>query len=88
EELFRKAINNKKPFDAVIMDLIIQGGIGGKNTLRKFKNIDPEVRAIVSSGYSNDPIMSDYKKYGFIDVLPKPYTVKEMNEVLTRVLIK
>ncbi|MBU1076871.1 MAG: response regulator [Spirochaetes bacterium] len=86
EKLFRKAIDEKKPFDAVIMDLIIQGGLGGKNTINKIKQIDPEVKAIVSSGYSDDPVMADYKEYGFVDVLPKPYTIEEMSGVLNRVL--
>ena len=60
-------------FDAVILDLTVLGGIGGEQTLKELLNIDPHVRAVVSSGYANDPIMADCKKYGFQDAIPKPY---------------
>ncbi len=81
-ELYKKAMELNQPFDAVIMDLTIPGGMGGKEAIKKLLEIDPEVKAIVSSGYSNDPIMADFKKYGFCGVVAKPYTLEELNQVL------
>ena len=76
----------EKPFDAVIMDLTIPGGMGGKQTIRELLKLDPEVKAIVASGYSNDTVMSNYKEYGFKGIISKPFNVEELNEVLSSVL--
>jgi PAS domain S-box-containing protein len=84
---YKSARKSGKPFDSVIMDLTIPGGMGGEETLRKLRVIDPDVKAIVSSGYSSDPIMARYKKYGFKAVLPKPYEVKKLSSVLNDVLL-
>ncbi len=84
-EHFYKSIEAGRKFDVVIVDLIVQGGMGGKETLERLLKIDPEVRAIVSSGYSNDPVMANYEKYGFKGVLAKPYQIEEMNEILKQV---
>ena len=65
----------------MILDLTIPGGMGGEQVLSRMKAMDPEVKAVVSSGYSTDPIMADYEKYGFLGVIPKPYTVKQISEV-------
>jgi len=73
-------------FDAVIMDLTIPGAMGGKEAFDGLKEIDPAVKAIVSSGYCNDPIMADFRKYGFLGVLPKPYNPGELLRELQRVL--
>ena len=81
--LYRQA---KKPFDLIIMDLTIPGGMGGKEAIKKLKEIDPGARAIVSSGYSNDPVMADFTKYGFCGVIAKPYKVKELSQVLRKAL--
>jgi len=64
-ELYRSAMGSGQSFDVVIMDLTIPGGVGGKEAIKELRDMDPEVRAIVSSGYSNDPIMADFKSYGF-----------------------
>jgi len=85
-ELYRKANETEECFDAVILDLTIPGDMGGKEAIKKLLEIDPEVKAIVSSGYSNNPIMAEYKQYGFRDVVAKPYEVKELSKVLYRVL--
>jgi len=81
-EKYTGAMKAGEPFDAVIMDLTIPGGMGGKETIKKLKDIDPSAKAIVSSGYATDPIMSEYKKYGFSAVIAKPYSVKQVKETL------
>lgn len=85
-EMYRRALESGEVFDAVIMDLTIQGGAGGRVTIKRLLEIDPDVKAIVSSGYSNDPIMADYREYGFHGVVVKPYRVEELSSVLHRVL--
>ncbi len=85
-EKYSKAIQSGKPFDTVILDLTIPGGMGGKEAISKLLEIDPNGRVIASSGYSNDPIMSDYKTYGFSAVIRKPYNVTEMETTLKNVL--
>jgi PAS domain S-box-containing protein len=81
-DLYRQAQDSGDPFNAVIMDLTIPGGLGGKEAFAVLQVLNPDVRAIVSSGYCTDPIMGDYKKYGFCGVLPKPYDANAMGEVL------
>ncbi|MFH1369030.1 MAG: response regulator [Elusimicrobiota bacterium] len=83
---YKKAKESGKPFDAVIMDLPIPGGMGGKEAVLKILEIDPDAKAIVSNGYSTDPIMSDFKKYGFSNVLTKPFSLEEVSVVLNDVL--
>ncbi|MBU2461552.1 PAS domain S-box protein [bacterium] len=87
-EMYKREKEAGKPFDVVILDLIVSGGVGGFECLKMLKGIDPEVTAIVSSGYSNDPIMSDFERYGFSGVLPKPYVPEEMSVVLDSVISK
>ena len=74
------------PYLAVIMDITIPGGMGGKEAIKYLKEIDPQVKAIVSSGYANDPVMAQYKDYGFAGVLAKPYTLEALEDVLMTVL--
>ena len=71
-------------YSFLILDLTIPGGMGGKETLEKLREIDPNVVAIVSSGYSNDPILADYKKYGFKGVLPKPFTIEQLETSINK----
>ncbi|HWR96987.1 MAG TPA: PAS domain S-box protein [Candidatus Methanoperedens sp.] len=71
-----------RPFAAVIMDLTIRGGLGGKETVRELLRRDPGARAIVSSGYSSDPIMASYAAHGFCGVIAKPYRLSDLSEVL------
>ena len=84
--LYQQALKESRPFDVVIMDLTIPGGMGGKEALQKLRQIDNNVRAIVSSGYSNDPIMAEFKDYGFKGVVSKPYTVKTLSETVRNVI--
>jgi CheY-like chemotaxis protein len=84
--LYEKAQNSDQPFKAVIMDLTIPGGMGGKETVKKLMEIDPNVKAIVSSGYSSDPIMAHFKEYGFSGVVSKPYTIKTLSETVNSIL--
>jgi nitrogen-specific signal transduction histidine kinase/CheY-like chemotaxis protein len=81
-DLYRKSMESGKPYDVVIMDLTIPGGMGGMETIVELKKIDPDVKAIVSSGYANDPILADYKKYGFMGMVPKPYKIEELSKAL------
>jgi PAS domain S-box-containing protein len=85
-ERYDEAMKSGHPFDAVIMDLTIPGGMGGKETINKLLEIDSEAIAVVSSGYSNDPIMSNYEKYGFCGVVTKPYRIEDISWVIRTVL--
>ncbi len=85
-ELYRQAREAGHPFICVIMDLTVPGGMGGKKAIRKILEIDPGVKAIVSSGYSTDPVMADFRKYGFCGVVAKPYDIRQLEEALQQVL--
>lgn len=80
--LYIKSLEEGSPFDIVIMDLTIPGGKGGKNTIKRLLKIDPDAKAIVSSGYSNDPIMANCKKFGFSGVVSKPVDIKILGRTL------
>jgi len=84
--LYQEALEAGTPVDAVIIDLTIPGGMGGKETLKELRKIDPGIKAIVSSGYSNDPVMADYRKYGFSGVVSKPCRITDLGETLRAVL--
>lgn len=79
---YRQALAEEKGFDLVILDLTIPGGIGGKEVVSILKDIDPGVKAVVSSGYAEDPVMADFEKYGFVGVLSKPYDMNKLQSVL------
>ncbi len=87
-ERYSEAKKAGQPFDAVILDLTIPGGIGGKEAIKKLLELDPDVKAIVSSGYATDPIMAEYKEYGFSAVVPKPYSVAQIEKTLQGLLRK
>ncbi len=85
-ELYKKAMEESKPFDAVILDLTIRGGMGGKEVVKKLLEIDPNVRAIVASGYSNDPVLANFKDYGFVGVFAKHDKTEELGKALYKVI--
>lgn len=85
-ECYRRAYESGEPFDAVILDLTVPGGMGGKETIKGLLGVDSGIKAIVSSGYSNDPIMAEFREYGFKGVIAKPYKPAELNEILQSVL--
>ena len=84
--LYREAMESNRRFDAVITDITVPGGMGGKETIARLLEMDPRVRAIVSSGYSNDPVMARCHEYGFKATLAKPYNVADIGAVLKQVL--
>ena len=84
--LYRQAIATGKPFDAVILDLTVPGAMGGKEAIGRLREIDADVKAIVSSGYSIDPVMSNYEEYGFCGVVEKPYNLQKLGETLNQIL--
>jgi CheY-like chemotaxis protein len=75
-----------RAFDAVIMDLTIPGGMGGKETAQALLQLEPQIKMIVSSGYATDPVLAEYRDYGFMARLAKPYRFAELKAVLARVL--
>jgi len=85
-ESYRAALERGRRFDLVIMDLTVPGGMGGLAAMRKIQEIDPGVRAIVSSGYSSDPVMSDHRAYGFAGMIPKPYRINDFDKTIRQVL--
>jgi len=86
-ELYEKAMEEGRPFNVVITDLTIPGELGGKQTVGKLRELDPDAKVIVSSGYSEDPVMSRFREYGFDGVLVKPYKVADLAEVIRKVLL-
>jgi PAS domain S-box-containing protein len=83
---YAAARKSGRPYDAVILDLTVAGGMGGKEAILRLLEMDPDVKALCASGYANDPIMADYESYGFKGILTKPYRGEELAEKLHRVL--
>ena len=82
-KLYEEARQSGCPFDVVVLDLIIPGGMGGQETIRELRRIDPQVKAVVSSGYSTDPVLAKHKEYGFVNALSKPYRMRDLNSVIS-----
>ena len=81
-EMYKEAQIKGKKYDFLILDIVIPNGMSGDETLKEILSIDPSVKAIVSSGYSSNPVMSDYEHFGFAGVLAKPYTVGELKKAI------
>lgn len=85
-ELYRQALTTKEPFAAVIMDLTIPGGMGGKEATARILEIDPDAALIVSSGYSSDPVIANFRQHGFSGVVPKPFDAEGLARELNRLI--
>lgn len=83
---YKQALQTGKPFDVVIMDLTIRGGMGGKEAVKKILEIDAKAKVIVASGYSTDSVLANSEGYGFKGRLSKPFSLEELNKVLNQVL--
>lgn len=83
-QMYKTAFESGAPYACVILDLVVPKGMGGKESLKKILDIDPDAVAIVSSGYSSDPVMANYRKYGFKGVVAKPYLMEDLARVLRR----
>ncbi len=81
-DLYKKEKAAGSPFDIVILDLSVPNGLGGKETIKLLKDFDPAVKAVVSSGYTTDPVVQDFSRYGFSEKLIKPYNIREMKNLL------
>ncbi len=85
-QLYRQGMEDRKKYNVVVLDLTVPGGKGGKETINELKKIDPEIKAIVSSGYSNDPILAEFDKYGFSGYVSKPYRIEEMANSIRKII--
>ncbi len=83
--LYQEAMTGRNPFDYVILDLTIPGGMGGEETIKELRKIDPEVKAIVSSGYSSSPVMANFREHGFSAVAVKPYNIVELSRIFHKI---
>ena len=83
---YQSAIKSGKPYDLVIMDLTIPGGMGGREAMSRLLEIDPEAKAIVCSGYSNDQVMANYKDYGFKANCAKPFQFAILSKTVQELL--
>ena len=85
-ELYKKETAAGVPFDLVILDLSVPDGMGGKEAIGLLKAFDPDVNAVVSTGFSNDPVVLDFASYGFSGKLTKPYKINDLKEVLEQLI--
>ena len=87
-DLYKKEKTGGAPFDIVILDLSVPSGMGGKETIEQLIKFDPAVKAIVSSGYTNDPGVENFSQYGFSKRLTKPYKIKDLKNILEELMRK
>jgi PAS domain S-box-containing protein len=87
-DMYKNAINEDRAFDAIILDLTVPGAMGGKDTVKELIAIDPDVKAIVSSGYGNDPVIANYKDHAFKGYIMKPFKIEELGKLLKDMLKK
>ncbi|MBN2155438.1 MAG: PAS domain S-box protein [Candidatus Lokiarchaeota archaeon] len=85
-EIYKNHLHSKSTFDLLIMDLTIPGGLGGLEAFKEILKLNPQVKAVVSSGYSNDTVLAHFSDYGFAGVLIKPYTIEGLSKTLTSIL--
>ena len=85
-ELFADAVRTRRPYRAVILDLTVPGGGGAVEALPRLKQIDPDVKAIIMSGYHNSPEMQEPQKHGFCGSLPKPFGIADLRRTMAKLL--
>ncbi|MBC8041512.1 MAG: response regulator, partial [Opitutaceae bacterium] len=85
-KVYAEALSNGERYDLVIMDLTVPGGMGGKEAMAELHKVDPQVRGIVSSGYSSDPVMANYKAHGFRGMVAKPYRLTDLAKTIRSVI--
>ena len=85
-EKYKRAKNSDAPIDLIIMDLTIPRGMGGKEAVKEILAINPEAKVLVSSGYSTDPIMANYREYGFSGAMAKPYQLEDLMKIIDQIL--
>jgi CheY-like chemotaxis protein len=83
---YKFAFENNMPFDAVILDLVVPGSLGAVETLKTLKSINPSVKALLTTGYTTDPIMTDFKDHGFAGTIPKPFLIEDIRQKLNAIL--
>ncbi len=83
-EIFRESFNTDFPIELIIMDLTVKGGMGGRQAVKEILKIAPAAKVIVSSGYSNDPVMATFRDHGFVDTIRKPYDPRDLIQIITR----
>lgn len=81
-EIYNRSKASGKPFDIVILDLTIPGGMGAVETVKRLIEVDPKIKAVVISGYTEDPVILNYQDYGFIAAIKKPVMVNELSSIL------
>jgi CheY-like chemotaxis protein len=87
-ELYKNEMAAGVPFDLVILDLSVPDGMGGKEAIGLLKAFDPDVNAVISTGFSNDPVVLDFASYGFSGKLTKPYKINDLKKVLEQLIRK
>jgi two-component system cell cycle sensor histidine kinase/response regulator CckA len=87
-ERYKHELQEGRPYDAVILDLMVPGGMGGKEAIERLTKIDPDVNAIMASGYTQDPVMTGFKDYGLKAVISKPFTLEELSQAIDSVMVK
>jgi CheY-like chemotaxis protein len=85
-DLYKKEKTSGAPFDIVILDLSVPSGMGGKETIEHLRKFDPAIKAIISSGYSNDPVVENFSQYGFSGRLTKPYKITDLKNLLEELM--
>jgi DNA-binding NtrC family response regulator len=84
--LYEKALKENSRFDAVILDLKVTEGLGGKKTIKELLAIDPDVKGIISTGFTSNSLIGNYQEYGFAGIIEKPYRIEKLDELLMQVI--
>ena len=85
-EKYQQKYNENNPYDLVILDLIVKDGMGGRDTMDNLLKLNPQVNAVVASGYSNDDTLANFRNYGFKGILQKPFMISELSSVLSSII--